>query len=391
MLKTRRNEPIFSLLTLFTLMLIQAQLAYGDDCRVGDRPAATLLVPYFEIDLKDPSGRTTLISIGNTSEQPALAHVVIWTDCGLPVLNFSVYLGADALQSLNLRSIVVDGRLPVTGAGVEPFPGCSSPIDLPVLDAAALATLLARLAGEPDPADGLCYGSPHDGPRQAIGYLTVDSVSGCSDSVRTPRDEGYFVAGGSGLANNDNVLWGDVFLIDPETEAAQGFSAVSLVADAEHFAGPAPQSSFYGLGDQRLPLNSRFRSRFFAGGGFDGGTDLIVWFQPSPFFFAGPVECAEACYGSGLVDVTERDEKGAFITNRGVVTRGSTLRIAVDSEQLPVSRSFGLLDLEVLEHCPICSPPYFSTQGWVWPIYSGSGRYSVGLPAVRLDDRFCEP
>ncbi len=391
MLGLRRTDPTFSLLTLFAAMLIQAHVAYGNDCRVGDRPGATLLVPYFEVDLADPSGRTTSISIGNASEHPALAQVVIWTDCGLPVLDFSVYLGADAVQSLSLRSVIADGKLPATGAGVEPFPGCSSPIDLPVLDGAAVATLQARLAGEPDPADGLCYGSPHDGSRRAIGYLTVDSVSGCSATVRTPRDEGYFIAGGTGLANNDNVLWGDVFLIAPGKEAAQGFSAVSLVVDAEHFAEPPPQPSFYGLEDQRLPLNSRFRSRFFAGGDFDGGTDLIVWFRPSRFFSFGPVECEEACYGSGLVGATERDEQGAFPLNRSFKTRGSTLRITAGSEQLPVSRAFGLLDLEALDHCTICSPPYFPNQGWVWPIYSGFGRYSAGLPAVRLDDRFCEP
>ncbi len=64
MRKLQRLDPGLSLLAFVTAMLVQAPAAYGADCRVGDRPAATLLVPYFEVDLEDPAGRTTLISIG---------------------------------------------------------------------------------------------------------------------------------------------------------------------------------------------------------------------------------------------------------------------------------------------------------------------------------------
>ena len=34
---------------------------------MADQPAATLLYPYFEVDLNDPQGQTTLISINNAS------------------------------------------------------------------------------------------------------------------------------------------------------------------------------------------------------------------------------------------------------------------------------------------------------------------------------------
>ncbi len=38
-------------------------------CLVGNRPAASLLFPYFEVDLAAGDGTTTLISIGRTSEE----------------------------------------------------------------------------------------------------------------------------------------------------------------------------------------------------------------------------------------------------------------------------------------------------------------------------------
>ncbi len=36
-------------------------------CTLDNRPAATLLLPYFEVDLADPAGLTTLVAINNAS------------------------------------------------------------------------------------------------------------------------------------------------------------------------------------------------------------------------------------------------------------------------------------------------------------------------------------
>src|SRR5687767_3734241 len=55
-------------------------------------PAATLLLPYFEVDLDNPTGVTTLLSINNASATAILAHVVLWTDLSVPTLAFDVYL-----------------------------------------------------------------------------------------------------------------------------------------------------------------------------------------------------------------------------------------------------------------------------------------------------------
>src|SRR5258708_31510510 len=61
-------------------------------CTIDAVPAATLLLPYFEVDLNNPNGLTTLFSVNNASATAALVHVVIWSDLSVPVLDFNIYL-----------------------------------------------------------------------------------------------------------------------------------------------------------------------------------------------------------------------------------------------------------------------------------------------------------
>ena len=89
--------------------------AGGAPCSSDNRPGATLLIPYFEVDLDDPDGRDTLFSVNNADHAPTLAHVVLWTDRGLPTLGFDVYLAPHGGRSFSLRHILVEGRLPATG------------------------------------------------------------------------------------------------------------------------------------------------------------------------------------------------------------------------------------------------------------------------------------
>ncbi|MBV8200992.1 MAG: hypothetical protein JOZ15_10265, partial [Acidobacteria bacterium] len=57
-------------------------------CTIDAVPAATLLLPYFEVDLNNPNGLTTLFSVNNASATAVLVHVVIWSDLSVPVLDF---------------------------------------------------------------------------------------------------------------------------------------------------------------------------------------------------------------------------------------------------------------------------------------------------------------
>ena len=84
------------------------------NCRLADQPAATMLIPYFEVDLGDPAGQTTLFSVNNASAKSTLARVVLWTNWGVPTLAFDVYLTGYDVQTLNLRDLFA-GKLPQTG------------------------------------------------------------------------------------------------------------------------------------------------------------------------------------------------------------------------------------------------------------------------------------
>ena len=75
-------------------------------CTVDEVPAATLLLPYFEVDLGEPVGPRTLFSVNNASATAVLAHVVVWSDLSVPVLDFNIYLTGYDVQTINLRDVL---------------------------------------------------------------------------------------------------------------------------------------------------------------------------------------------------------------------------------------------------------------------------------------------
>jgi hypothetical protein len=111
--------------TALTLALV-GLLALGGQaaaviCTIDAVPGSTLLLPYFEVDLNNPNGLTTLFSINNASATAILTHVVIRTDLSVEVFDFNVYLTGYDVQTINLRDILVNGLLPQTAsAGQDP-------------------------------------------------------------------------------------------------------------------------------------------------------------------------------------------------------------------------------------------------------------------------------
>jgi hypothetical protein len=362
-------------------------------CSAGARPAATLLIPYFEVEVAEPAGLTTLLAVGNADDQPALARVVLWTDWGIPTLAFDVYLAADDLQTINLRD-VFSGTLPTTGG--PGFAGCTDPVTNPTLGPDEVARLRQQHTGQPD-GGSMCSGSGRAGAGVANGYLTVDALNDCRATPRYPSDEDYFETGGTGVASNDNVLYGDFFYADPEEDFAQGSEAVHVVADEARFGAGVPTfyGNFFSGPDARAPLPTRWRARYLNGGGFDGGTDLVVWAEPG-FPTPTPSPCGNR---AGFIDPCQDfvlrafDEAGQggepFLF--GPVTEVAR-KFVPGGPDVPVDSPFGFVELRnrVIEGCIILPVGESPRQSWVQALHKASGQFSVGHNAIRTGDELCE-
>lgn len=292
-------------------------------CAPDQVPAATLLVPYFEVAL-DQCGQPasqrldTEFTVANASASPVLATVTLWSDWGIPVTGFVVYLPGESAQNMTLGEFLCLGNVPQTGPAVSPHPPATDPpVDFPGCNNTSvpggapnyanpaappyfLAHLQAALTGQPSPLSSEFFGQDW-GDNIARGYLTVDAAAACT--LELPGAPGYFVLGGLGIALNDNVLVGDYTITDPANNFAYGQPAVGLEADALVFVtgditfyGRYPSAS-YTVEDGREPLPSTFASTFALAGIFDSG-DQVIWRErtgtqpsPGPFYPAGlPLE-----------------------------------------------------------------------------------------------------
>lgn len=362
-------------------------------CGLVDQPAATLLLPYFEVDVADANGRTTLFSVGNTADVPTLAHAVVWTNWGHPVASFDFFVAAGGVQSINVRDIL-HGRLPETSPpalyGSDDYQSCATPLVMPDLDG---EELIATLSGTPRAEDGLCYSAAVEEGRLVTGFITVDVVQDCSgDSLMTPQDAAYLGDCASGLAGNDNVLWGDFFLVDPSNDSAQGERLVSLVADQARFGesflcvdppcGARIGETFYAPPGNRMPLASAYETRFLNGGGFDGGTEFIVWIDGS----VGPLACGDVPLpeASSVIEASFRRESGTDLGSQTLPYLGQSFRLKVGSDALPMTENFGSARLRAV--VSVGGSVVGSRQLFVLPTMSASGRYSVGLTAAPIAD-----
>src|SRR5687767_12692471 len=61
-------------------------------CDISLLPAATLLLPYFEVDITSPfaTNENTIFTVTNTSQVPQIARVTLWTDFAYPVFTFNI-------------------------------------------------------------------------------------------------------------------------------------------------------------------------------------------------------------------------------------------------------------------------------------------------------------
>jgi len=413
-------------LALLGLLALGGQ-AIADICTVDDVPAATLLLPYFETDLNNANGVQTLFSVNNASATAILAHVVVWSDLSVPVLDFNIYLTGYDVQTINLSDILVNGTLPRTAsAGQDPgdtisnkgnfsqdinFASCQGQLPPPTLPSTFITHLQNSLTGQSSAVLGNRCAGQNLGDRIARGYVTVDTVNNCT--LRFPGDAGYFAAGGTGDVTNQNVLWGDYFYVNSGQNFAQGETLVHIEASATNpETSVAGEYTFYGRYvawtaiDNREPLSTNFAARFINGGIFTGGTDLLVWRDSK--VNQGAFTCP-AVLGTrpswfplgeeGLV-IFDEEENPDVPTTFPISPQppGQALtpfpaeaqRTAVDTAALPVPFDFGWLYLNLNTTVAAAgnNPPEdpAAAQAWVTVVMDADGRFSVGFDAIQLDD-----
>lgn len=414
-------------LALVSLLALGGQ-AVADICTVDDVPAATLLVPYFEVELDEAGGLTTLFEINNASATAVLAHVVVWSDLSVPVLDFNVYLTGYDIVPINMRD-VLNGILPTTASdGQDPadtispqgdfsqdinFASCAGQLPIPPLPASFVNHLQNSLTGQPSSLlGGLCAGRDL-GDNIARGYITVDTVNNCT--LRFPGDAGYFGAGGTGDATNQNVLWGNYYYVDPAENFAQAETAVHIEADAINPETSVPGNyTFYGRYvdwtaiDNREPLATNFAARYLDNVAFTGGTDMIVWRDSK--VDQAPFSCASqpAWFPLGqqaivIFDEEEQPDVPETFPVSPQPEEGGLIPFPAEAQRVTVNGPDGalpspfeagwmFLNLNQTNVAQGAVPPEVAdaAQAWVTTVMSAEGRFSVGFNAIVLDSA-CNP
>src|SRR5947209_5161430 len=312
----------------------------ADSCDIGVTPAATLLLPYFDVETSTSvpagTGSTTLFTITNTSRYPQIAHVTVWTDWSFPVLDFNIFLTGYDVQGINLFDVIVRGLIvPVTppGTSITTVPGSPQPAGsttgatplsntsnpnfilsgsfdvrstcngLPGLISPDLAVAIrnALTTGTGYVSSAASCGSAQIGGNhgtRAVGYVTVDVASYCSQQL--PTDVNYYT-GATASILFDNTLIGDYQQIGPSpaiggttgTFDAGGNPMVHIRAVPEGGLSGAAGGiavatnlpfTFYDrytgatpTADRRQPLPNTFAARYIQGGTAGFATDFKIW------------------------------------------------------------------------------------------------------------------
>jgi hypothetical protein len=286
------NEEISMKKTLLTCTAILALLAIASSagaitCTVDQRPAATLLIPYFQATFNAdgtpcavapcPGGVTpsdTLVTIGNASSAPMLVHVVVWNARSEIALDFNLALTGFDIQSWGMASLL-SGNIPNTPVNINHVPQvkdthqvrdtgsvCEDNSTIVYPAAGGYLRVIPTLPPDPSvdfqattayatPAFGtvfrqevldvldsttdsrICLGGT-DGilANPIVGYVTIDMVNYCT--LTNQDDPHYFTNDVLGFENN---LWGDYIFVNSAGVSTMGFPAVAIEATSLIDAG----------------------------------------------------------------------------------------------------------------------------------------------------------
>jgi hypothetical protein len=345
-----------------------------DSCEITVAPAATLLLPVFDVNITAAAGAsdTTLFTITNVSAAPQIAHVTLWTDWSFPVLDFNIFLTGYDVQSINLFDVIARGQVAPGGPGtsstnfnispqapinsvVGGTPGdndtnpniqlnqptdpinttCSGsnlpgtlPAELVAAVQTALTTGLYNIAGTSVGCGTTRIGGTHTNAR---GYVTIDVANNCSQNL--PNNPTYIQT----ELLFDNVLIGDYQQVNGDTTVgnfAQGNPMVHIRAIPEGgpatlvFPGTNLPYTFYDRytttlpsrrWDRRVPLPSTFAARWIEGGTGSFNTNYKIWREGVTF---GVAACSAYASNSALpvAQVIRFDEReDSFSLSGGII------------------------------------------------------------------------
>ena len=397
MFRHRRNA--FLLIALLAL----GGPAAATVCQTDLVPAATLLMPYFETSLV-PTGLESIFTVENSSATPVALNAVVWSDFGIPVMGFPIALPAHGSVSVSLHELLAEGKIPESDVSRFPlsqFPGCANLLTQRTIPATLLTQIQNALTGQPG-FQGLCYGS--SSPGIARGYVTIDTVRDCT--VNLPDSLAYFGRNGTGIATNQNVLFGAGYLVDPSVPLSHSEPLVAIEADGSKAElNTTGNYTFYArmvnwtARDNREPLATDFGVRFqLDSPAADFTTDLFVWRDPrykvTPF----------ACSQSSRILIPDLPQHLAAISDSGIIypITGSRLRLATQRLKVysgsgqpgygipPDAGNFGWLFFN-LNHARPASGATITrqfqraAQGWVFSVVTSSP-YIGSSEAVRFDN-----
>ena len=384
-------------------------------CDIGTFPAATLLLPYFEVEARKHvnDAGNTIFSVINTSAQPQIARVTVWTDYGYPALWFNLFLTGYGVSSISLYDVIANGKLPETSssaqAGTRSRPNDANPNIVSIEECASLGGPLPQTTVDSvvalltqGTAEGSCrYGGDHP---MAVGYVTVDVVNSCTKI--SPLGPAYYAK----TLLYDNVLTGDYERVVPDKligNYAGGNPLVHIRAIPE--GGPAGSAAtglpytFYDRMtpsgarhiDRRQPLPSTFAARFIEGGTAAFHTEYTMWREAATAVASG---CVSANASVPYLSIVRYDEYENPTVGSGPRAFPVAAAAATTSSAFPprvgVSVS-GWMFLELDNRAGTSASSPFSvarpSQNWIVIKMQAEGRYGVEYDATALGNGCTNP
>jgi hypothetical protein len=332
------------LLLLLTIRLFAASTTNNDDsCDITLAPAATLLLPLFDVAIPDPYVKT-IFTVTNVTAVPQIAHVTIWTDWSFPILSFNLFLTGYDVQAIDLSDVLIRGIIAppegtsATDRRISPNPSSGVPGAVPdtyvsnpniareaVAFGGACSTQMTQIP--PDllksvqtalttglyQGANLCDSTRVGGTHvNARGSITIDVVNTCT--TKYPDDPQYLLK----ELLFDNALIGDYQDIHSDATAgnlAQGNPMVHIRAIPEggsagsHYGSNLPYT-FYDrftislpgqrqrTFDRRQPLPSVFAARWIEGGVSGFNTSYKIWREG---VVAGTQTCSKASLNRSML------------------------------------------------------------------------------------------